>query len=402
MRSLDDYRGLVSDKVLAAIYAKASKLSRKHIVNINSTYQGGGVAEILHNLVVLMNDVGVDMGWRILPGTPGFFTTTKRMHNALQGEPMDMSLIHKDYYLENNEKFATFTHIKHDCVIVHDPQPLPFIKFCYKAQPWIWRCHIDLSNPHEELWDYLKTFIMRYDLVVVSDEKYKRKDLPVEQRIIMPSIDPLSLKNMDIDEKTIKQYLDQYDIPVDKPLLLQISRFDKWKDPEGVIEVFKRVKKEVDCRLILCGSAATDDPEGAEIYHSVINNNRDVLDSGDLMLIVAEDNLMVNALQRAASVVLQKSTKEGFGLTVTEALWKGKPVVASCVGGIPNQISHNKTGLLVDPYNYDECAEAVLKVLQDEKFAEKIGHNAREFVRDKFLITRHLIDYLDLLLHVFK
>ena len=398
MKSLDDYRGVVSDKVLAAIYAKATKLNRKHVVNINSTYQGGGVAEILHNLVILMNDVGIRMGWRILPGTPGFFTTTKRMHNALQGEDIDMSLIHKDYYVENNEKFSIFTHIDHDCVIVHDPQPLPFIKYYSKQQPWVWRCHIDLSHPHEDLWEYLKTFILRYDIVIVSDEKYKRSDLPVEQRIIMPSIDPLSTKNMEISDETIKYYLDMYKIPTDKPILLQISRFDKWKDPEGVIEVFKRVKKQIDCRLILCGGAATDDPEGAEIYQHVVSNNQDILEDGDLLLITAEDNLMVNALQRTASVIMQKSTKEGFGLTVTEALWKGKPVIASNVGGIPNQIQNNRNGILVDPYNFDECAEAVVRCMQDEKFAEKIGKNAREFVREKFLITRHVDDYLKLLI----
>ena len=400
MKSFDEYRGIVSDEILAKIYNKATKLNNKHVVNISSTYQGGGVAEILHNLVALMNDVGIDFGWRILPGTQGFFTTTKRMHNALQGEDINMELIHKDYYLENNEKFAAFTHINHNAVIVHDPQPLPLIKFMDKKQPWIWRCHIDLSNPHEQLWDYIKAFILRYDVVIVSDEKYKRNDLPVAQRIIMPSIDPLSTKNMDISDELIKSYVDIYKIPTDKPILLQISRFDKWKDPEGVIEVFRRVKKEYDCRLILCGSAATDDPEGAEIYQHLVGNNQDLLESGDMMLITAEDNYMVNALQRLAAVILQKSTREGFGLTVTEALWKAKPVVASNIGGIPNQIKNNKTGLLVDPYDFDECAEAVLRLLRDKKFAQDIGKAAKEYVREKFLITRHALDYLNLMIDV--
>ena len=400
MKSLDEYRGIVSDDILAKIYNKATKLTNRHVVNISSTYQGGGVAEIMHNLVILMNDAGLDCGWRILPGTQGFFTTTKRMHNALQGEDVNMELIHKDYYLENNEKFAVFTHISHDTVIVHDPQPLPLIKFLDKKQPWIWRCHIDLTHPHKELWEYIKTFILRYDVVIVSDEQYKRKDLPVEQRIIMPSIDPLSTKNIDIKDETIKNYVDLYNIPTDKPIVLQISRFDKWKDPEGVIEVFRKVKKEYDCRLILCGSAATDDPEGAEIYQHLVSKNNDLLESGDMMLITAEDNYMVNSLQRLAAVVLQKSTREGFGLTVTEALWKAKPVVASNIGGIPNQIQHNETGVLVDPHNFDECAEAVLKILKDKKFAEKIGKAAKEFVRENFLITRHVLDYLNLLIDI--
>jgi len=249
--SLDDYRGIVDDSVLSEIYKKSTKLIDKHIVNINSTYQGGGVAEILHSLVLLMNDTGINAGWRILPGTPGFFTTTKRMHNALQGEHVDMELMNKVFYIDNNNKFSRFTHIDHDCVIVHDPQPLPLIKFCEKKQPWIWRCHIDLSKPHAELWDYLKTFILRYDCVIVSDEKYKRRDLPVEQVIIYPSIDPLSLKNRDLPQNAIDDHLAQYSIPRDKPLMTQISRFDKWKDPEGVIQVFKKVKSEVDCRRFL-------------------------------------------------------------------------------------------------------------------------------------------------------
>lgn len=400
MKSLDEYRGIVSDDILAKIYNKATKLNNKHVVNISSTYQGGGVAEILHNLVCLMNDAGLDFGWRILPGTQGFFTTTKRMHNALQGENVNMELIHKDYYLETNEKFAVFTHISHNAVIIHDPQPLPLIKFMDKKQPWIWRCHIDLSNPNKELWDYIKTFILRYDVVIVSDEQYKRKDLPVEQRIIMPSIDPLSTKNMDITDEMIKSYVELYKIPTDKPIVLQISRFDKWKDLEGVIEVFRRVKKEYDCRLILCGSAATDDPEGVEIYHHLVSNNSDLLESGEMMLITAEDNYMVNSLQRLAAVVLQKSTREGFGLTITEALWKGKPVVASNIGGIPNQIQNNKTGILVNPHDFDECAEAVLRVLKDKKFADKIGKAAKEYVREKFLITRHALDYLNLLIDI--
>jgi trehalose synthase len=345
-----------------------------------------------------MNDVGVDAGWRILPGTSGFFTTTKRMHNALQGENVDMNLIHKDYYLENNQKFSVFTHIDHDCVIVHDPQPLPLIKFMDKKQPWVWRCHIDFSNPHKELWDYIKTFVLRYDVVIVSDPKYKHKDLPVEQRIIMPSIDPLSTKNIDISDETIKSYMDMYKIPTDKPIMLQISRLINGKILKELSKFSKKVKKEVDCRLILCGSAATDDPEGAEIYQHVFSNNKELLDKGEMMLITAEDNYMVNALQRVASVVLQKSLKEGFGLTVTEAMWKARPVIASKVGGIPNQIENNKSGILVIPDDFDECAEAVIKVLKDDKFAKKLGKNARETVREKFLITRHLLDYLNLML----
>lgn len=402
LRSLDDYRGVVDDGVLCEIFQKASTLSNKHILNINSTYQGGGVAEILHNLVVLINDAGIDMGWRILPGTPGFFSTTKRIHNALQGGEADEKMIHKEYYVENNEKFSKFTHIDHDCVVVHDPQPLPFIKFCEKRQPWVWRCHIDLSNPNSVIWDYLKTYIFRYDIMIVSDEKYMRKDLPIKQKIIRPSIDPLSAKNIDLSEDVIRDHLLQYDIPTDKPLVTQISRFDPWKDPEGVIEVFERVKEEMDCRLILCGSAAADDPEGLEIYRHVVEKYHEMIEKRELILINAEDSIMVNALQRVSAVVMQKSTKEGFGLTVTEALWKEKPMVASNVGGIPNQIHDGKTGFLVDPHDYDKCAERVVKLLKDPKLSADMGKKAKEFVRKNFLLTRHVIDYLDLFMELVR
>ncbi len=396
-RCLEDYRGIVGDEVISSIYRKARRLYGRHILHINSTYQGGGVAEILNSLVTLMNDVGIETGWRILHGTPDFFTVTKKFHNALQGEPLHLTKMKKQLYLENNENFSRFTHIDHDCVIVHDPQPLPLIKFYPKGQPWIWRCHIDLSNPIDELFDYLKTFILRYDLVVLSSEDYKRQDLPVEQRRIYPSIDPLSPKNKDISPNLISAHLKKFGVNLDKPLITQVSRFDKWKDPEGVIKVFKRVREKVDCRLVLCGSMATDDPESLRIYTKVYRSAKHLLEKGEIIFITSENQILVNALQRVSTVIIQKSLREGFGLTVTEALWKGTPVVASNVGGIPLQIVDGENGFLLDPQDLDGFAARIVAILQDIDLAKELGQKGREWVRKNFLITRHLIDYLDLL-----
>jgi len=397
MRRLEDYRGIVGDEVLHNIYKKARKLYGRHILHINSTYQGGGVAEMLHSLVPLMNDVGVDAGWRILYGNADFFTITKKFHDALQGKKIHLTKMKKDLYIQANEYFSLYTHIQHDCVVVHDPQPLPLISFYKRRQPWIWRCHVDLSSPAEDIWDFLKGFILKYDIVVVSNEKYKRSDLPVEQRVICPAIDPLSSKNKEISATTIAKALNKFGVPTDKPLVVQISRFDRWKDPEGVLDVFKLVREEVDCRLVLCGNMATDDPDGWVVYDKVRRKAKKLVDNGDVILITSENNILVNALQRSASVVVQKSLREGFGLVITEALWKGKPVVASNVGGIPLQIENGKTGFLVDPCDVEGFADRIVHVLREPDLARQMGERGREYVRERFLITRLLSDYLELL-----
>ncbi len=393
----ESYRKIVGDEVIAEIYKKARKLYGKYILNINSTYQGGGVAEMLSSLVPLMNNTGIDAEWRILHGNPDFFTVTKKFHNALQGAEINLTELKKRLYTETNGNFATYTHIMHDAVMIHDPQPLPIITFYKKRQPWIWRCHIDLTAPNPKIWDYLKSFILRYDAVIISMEQYRRRDLPVEQVVIPPAIDPLTPKNMSLDESTINKFLSKFDIPLDKPLITQISRFDPWKDPLGVIEVFKKVKEVKDVRLVLCGSMASDDPEGYEIYDEVRKKAKKLIEDGDIILITSENNILVNVLQRVSSVIIQKSTREGFGLTVTEALWKGTPVVASRVGGITLQIKDGWNGFLLDPYDYDGFAKKIIEILENPDLAKKLGENGKEYVRKHFLITRLILQHLDLL-----
>jgi trehalose synthase len=397
MITLENYRDTVGDKVITQIYRMARKLYDKHIIHLNSTYQGGGVAEILGSLVPLMNDTGIDAGWRILHGNPDFFGITKKFHNALQGEPINFTEMKKDLYELTNEEFSIYTHIHHDCVIVHDPQPLPMIQFYKKRQPWIWRCHIDLSDPHKELWEFVKRFILRYDMVIFSSEKYIKEDLPVIQRIIPPAIDPLSLKNRELNKGTIAKYIEKAGIPNDKPVIAQISRMDPWKDPEGLLDVFSHVKEEVDCRLIYCYNLAADDPEGVEIYERVYQKAKKFLKNGDVLFVLGDNDILVNALQRHSTVIVQKSIKEGFCLAVTEALWKGKPVVGTNVGGIPIQIKDEENGFLVEPDDTKGMASRIVEILKKPSMGKKLGENARETVREHFLITRLLMDYLELI-----
>jgi len=397
LRILEDYRGIVDDSVLTEIYKKARKFYGKKAIHINSTYYGGGVAEMLNSLIPLMNDVGIQADWRILRGTNDFFEVTKKFHNALQGGSIRLTEIKKRLYIQANEDFSSYCHIDADFVMIHDPQPLPLIRFYKKRQPWVWRCHVDLSEPNQRLWNFLKGFILRYDEVIISNEKYRKKHLPVTQKIVYPAIDPLSPKNVPLDGRTIKRYLEKFDIPMDKPLITQISRFDKWKDPEGVIEVFKRVKEKIDARLVLCGSMATDDPEGWVIYQRVKRKAGKMVGSGDIILINSENNILVNVLQHISDVIIQKSLREGFGLTVTEGMWKQRPVIASNVGGIPIQIEDGVSGFLCEPTDIDCFVDRIITVLKDKKLAEELGKNARERVRQKFLITRLLSDHLSIM-----
>lgn len=402
MGPLDDYRGIVGERSIPWIRRKAEELYQKRVLHINSTNHGGGVAEILNSLVPLMNNLSIGADWRILNGNPNLFTVTKKLHNALQGNSINLTPIKKQLYLGANETFSRYCPMEQDCVIVHDPQPLPLIKFCKKRQPWVWRCHIDLTDPDKNLWEFLKGFILKYDMVIFSSEKYKKDDLPVEQRVIVPSIDPLSLKNKELSEKDILKYVKKAGIPNDKLVIAQVSRMDRWKDPEGLLEIFKRVKEKVDCRLVYCYNMALDDPEGIGVYSKVYRKAKKLRERGDVVFVAGKDQILVNAIQRVSTVVVQNSIREGFCLAVTEALWKRKPIVATNVGGIPIQIRDGEEGFLVEPHKKEQFAERIIEILKNPSLAKEMGDKGKERVRENFLITRLLSDYLDLLNDIMK
>jgi trehalose synthase len=400
MKRMEDYLPIVGEKVVYDIYQKATKLYDRHLLHINSTFIGGGVAEILNNLVPLMNDIGVDAGWRVLHGTTEFYDITKRMHNGLQGGNGSFQEIDKRTYLDVNAYFATYTRPPEDCIIIHDPQPLPLIRYVNKRRPWIWRCHIDLTQPNDALWDFVKPFILRYDLMIVSAEEYKKKDIPIEQRIVHPAIDPMSPKNTPIKKQEVKELFDQAGIPTDKPIITQVSRMDKWKDPEGLLKIYEMVREKVDCRLLYTYNLAADDPEGIDIFNRIHEQSKHLSSNGDVLFVIGNNDRLVNAIQSFSDVVVQKSTREGFCLCVTEALWKGRTVVASRVGGIPIQIEDEVNGFLVDPYDYQGFADRIVEILKNKSLADTMGKKARENARNNFLLPRLLGDYLDIMYEV--
>jgi trehalose synthase len=400
MMSIRQYEDIVGRAYVDTICQKAEQFSEKHILCINSTWQGGGVAEMLNSIVPLFNNIGIPLGWRILHGNPDFFKITKKFHNALQGEAINLSKMKKKMYHETNRRFSIFTHIDHDLVIVHDPQPLPLIKFYEKKQPWIFRCHIDILNPNHTVWNYLKPFVECYDHIVVSGEDFKQS-INVPQTVIYPAIDPLTVKNRKITEKTIDRYLRKFKIERERPIIVQVSRFDKWKDPLGVIKIFELVRKKEECTLVLIGSFASDDPEGQRIFENAKKKVERSPYKNDIKLILNGPDIMVNCLQRAAAVVIQKSLKEGFGLTVTEALYKGTPVVASNIGGIPLQVIDGMNGFLHEPTDYESFSKSVITLLRDKQLRDTLGNRGREHVIRNFLITRLILDWLTLFEKVF-
>lgn len=395
MLTLKDYRKIVGNEIIDEIIDEAKPLQGKYVAHVNSTYYGGGVAEILDSLVYLMNEVGIQAGWRLLKGSDDFFRITKLFHNGCQGAEVKLSREIKKLYEETNHRNSRFMHLERsDALIIHDPQALPLINFYKKNQPWIWRCHIDITSPNPILWRYLKGFIRKYDAMIVSDPAYKKKDIKIPQHIILPSIDPMHEKNRKVSTEQAGKILAPLGINSKKPIISQISRYDYWKDPLGVVEAFKKAKKKVDCQLVMLGNYATDDPEGYEMYRKVQKKTAGIKDI-KILVNVENNNLVVNALQTASDVVLQKSIREGFALTVSEALWKGTPVIGGRAGGIPNQIVEGKNGYLVD--NVSQCAHRIVDLLKDDKKRKEMGKFGHEYVRKNFLITRHLLDYIKLL-----
>lgn len=387
--SLEDYEPLIGSASVERILKKAERVNDLHVVNVNSTHYGGGVAEILSSLTLLLNVTGVSTGWRVIQGRPDFFSVTKKIHNALQGEDINLSelkiQIFEDVVYENSLR----NHLDHDVVIVHDPQPLPLIVHYRRKGPWIWRCHIDMTAPNPALWAYLSQFVERYDAVVLSLPEYAQS-LSTPQHFFMPAIDPFSVKNCELSDEVIDDRLDHYGIPTDLPLVVQVSRFDRWKDPKGVVEAFQRARREVDATLVLLGNVATDDPEGQQVFESILECREE-----RIIILSCQDTALVNALQRRAAVVIQKSIREGFGLTVTEAMWKGTAVIGGDVGGIRHQIVDGENGLLVS--NVEETAQALVRLLKDADLRRRLGAAAKETVRTKFLLSRYMEQYLELI-----
>ncbi|HEX3034297.1 MAG TPA: glycosyltransferase [Thermodesulfobacteriota bacterium] len=385
---VEEYERFVGAETVERILRKAKSLQNLHVAHINSTYYGGGVAELLSSLTIMMNKVGIKTGWRVLQGSPDFFSITKKMHNSLQGGKIDLTKSKMQIYEEVIYENIIRNHLDHDIVVAHDPQPIPMINHYRKKGPWIWRCHIDLTNPNKELWNYLAQFIEKYDAMILTLKEYSQK-VNTPQVFFMPAINPFSLKNRELGEGEIKERLNRYNIPTDLPLVVQISRFDRWKDPEGVVQAFKLARKHVDSTLVLLGNFATDDPEGKKIYESLLNQQEE-----HIIILSQEDTTLVNALQRSAAVVLQKSIREGFGLTVAEAMWKGTPVIGGNVGGIRYQIEDGVNGFLVS--SIEEAAERIVTLVKNEKLRREMGQRGKETVKQKFLMTRLLEQYLDL------
>jgi len=393
MSGLDDYREIVPKGTIDFLERLAEKVTGRKILHINSTKLGGGVAEMLNSQIPLLKDLGIDAQWQIISGTEAFFNVTKSFHNALQGQDQHLSQQMLQDYLEVNRENTQRLSFDADYVVIHDPQPAALIESRPSQGKWVWRCHIDISRPQWKVWSFLKQFVVKYDAAIFSLPRFAQR-LPIPQFLIFPSIDPLSDKNRDLSPREQSQILSRLNVPTNKPILLQVSRFDRFKDPSGVIQTYRLVKKYHDLQLVLAGGGATDDPEGETVLSEVREAARDDPDI-HILLLPPDANLEINALQRAATIVLQKSLREGFGLTVAEAMWKGKPVIGGSAGGITVQLVYGVTGFTVN--SVEVAAFRIHYLLDNPEVMTKIGKNAREYVRQNFLITRDLGDWLALM-----
>jgi len=391
MSGIRDYIPFNGEAAVEDLFLLADRLRGKTIRNINSTAVGGGVAEILTRMIPLLKDLGVDARWDVIKGNERFFRITKDMHNALHGGADRISGEDFEFFIEVNRGNAREMDLGGEIMFIHDPQPVALVEErAGGGGRWIWRCHIDFTDPQPEVWEFLKSYVERFDCAVFSAPAFARA-LNVRQVLISPSIDPLSDKNRDLPEDTIREVCERFKIDRDRPIVTQISRFDYLKDPVGVIRAYKLVKERVDCQLVLAGGGATDDPEGAKVLEEVRREAGGDPDIFVLFLPPASD-VEINALQRASTVVLQKSLKEGFGLTVAEALWKAKPVIASAVGGIPLQIAHRYSGILT--HSIEGTAYWIKQLLNEPEYSARLGENGRLHIENNFLITRHIRDYL--------
>src|SRR5258706_3207655 len=388
---LDDYKGIVGAADIDELKFLASELAGKTLKMVNSTAVGGGVAEMLNHVFPLMNELEFKTHWDVITGGNDFFEVTKAFHNALQGSDYHLSPQARDVFLMHNELNRQRMQFTEDVVVIHDPQAAALIRAREQSpQRWIWRCHIDLSNPNPEVWGFLRPFIEQYDAAIFSTQSFSRQ-LQIPQYLFYPCIDPLSEKNKDLDDSFVQQVCDEFGVDRSRPIVTQVSRFDRAKDPVGVIQAFKQARKYVDCQLVMAGGGASDDPEGAAVLKEVMDAAGD-----DLDIIILDlppwCALQINTLQRASTIIVQKSIREGFGLTVTEALWKGKPTIAGAVGGIPNQIIHKLTGALV--HSVEGCAYQIRYLLTHPDFARRLGQNGHEHVKENFLMTTNVRRWL--------
>jgi len=391
MSTLDDYEPFVGRGALDELRLLGDRLRSKRIVTVNSTAVGGGVAEILSRLVPVSRELGVDIRWDVIKGGEDFFAVTKRMHNALHGKAEVFSARDREIFHETTRRNLAEMDLDADILFIHDPQPAGLVEARRPDRgAWVWRCHIDLSAPQPDVWAFLEGYVSRYDATVFSAPQFAR-NLELPQAMITPSIDPLSDKNRELSEAEIDGVLEALRVPRDKPIVTQVSRFDRLKDPLGVIAAFRLASQYNDCRLVLAGGGAPDDPEGAEVLvrvHEAADGDPDI----HVLELPPTANLEINAIQRASTLVLQKSLKEGFGLTVSEALWKGKPVIAGAVGGIPLQITHRHSGILT--HTVEGTAFWIKQLLNTPDYARRLGENGREHVRTNFLLPHQIRDYL--------
>jgi len=395
---LDKYARICGPEVIDQLRQLVVPLKGAKVVHVNSTRKGGGVAEILAKLVPLKKELGIDVSWEVIEGDADFFKCTKGFHNALQGNKVEIPESLLRNYERTNQNNAERLRGKlenADIVFIHDPQPAPLLDYCQSRRgKWIWRCHIDASRPYRPVWKYLRNFVSGYDASVFSLSAFAQP-LPHVEYLIAPSIDPLSEKNIELDGSEVASVVSGFGIDLDRPLMTQVSRFDIFKDPVGVIRSYRLTKKFVPTlQLVLAGGEATDDPEAVTVLDEVrtaANDDPDI----HILLLPADAHRSINAIQRASDIVLQKSLKEGFGLTVTEAMWKGKPVIGGDTGGIRIQVVNHQTGFLV---NTPEGASLRARyLLFHRSLLHEMGEKARNFVQENFLLTRHLREYLTLM-----
>lgn len=394
---LDDYAAVVGPAEIHELRELAHRLSGRQIKMVNSTSVGGGVAEILNRIVPLLDELGVLIRWEVLKGGNDFFGVTKAFHNALHGEPFEERPGWFELFLATNEENRRLMGFDEEFIVIHDPQPIALVQAREgRNNHWVWRCHVDLSRPNATVWNFLRPWVEKYDSALFSAPSFTQS-LPIPQYLFYPAIDPLSDKNRELPPEFVRSVLERFGIDPKRPILTQISRFDRLKDPVGVIQAYQRVRKYFDCQLVLAGGGATDDPEGDLVLREVEEAAQADPDIHILNL-PPWSHLEINALQRASTIVIQKSLREGFGLTVTEAILKKKPVVASAVGGIPVQVIHKVTGMLA--HSIEGTAYQIRFLLSNPEFARQLGENGHEHVKENFLLTHNIRRYLLLFLNL--